>query len=116
MEIIESDDESTLKQEIKRPRNEFSNTKENGSCSPKKQVQFNAPINESDKNEGSTSKEYTPNNLESCKKLVLGILSPYFTAGRFKDKSLFKEMARLITKALLKVSPCTILRKLPFSA
>ena len=33
------------------------------------------------------------------------ILSPYFSAGRFKDKILFKEMAKLLTKALVEVIP-----------
>ena len=50
-------------------------------------------------------KEYIPNDLDTCKKLILKILSPYFSAGRFKDKILFKEMAKLLTKALVEVIP-----------
>merc|ERR1712137_409877 len=49
-------------------------------------------------------KEYIPNDLDTCKKLILKILSPYFSAGRFKDKILFKEMAKLLTKALVEVN------------
>merc|ERR1711892_89186 len=46
------------------------------------------------------SKEYTPNSLDSAKGIVLKVLSPYFSAGRFKEKPLFKEMAKLLTKSL----------------
>lgn len=48
-------------------------------------------------------KEYTANHLDSAKGIVLKVLSPYFTAGRFKEKPLFKEMAKLLTKCLFEV-------------
>jgi hypothetical protein len=98
-----------LKQESKRARRN-----ENSITSPnKKQVQFepDSRINETEiKNESSTisSKEYKPNNLASCKKLVLNILSPYFTANRFKEKELFKEMARRITNALVTIDSSNV--------
>ena len=70
-----------------------------------------------------SNKEYTANDLNSAKDLVLKILSPYFTAGRFKaqcrkflnffetehfrplpqEKPLFKEMAKMLTKSLFEV-------------
>ena len=45
-------------------------------------------------------KEYKPNEYSSAKRMVLKVLSPYFIAGRFKEKSLFKEMARKLTLCL----------------
>jgi len=57
-------------------------------------------------------KEYVPNELESCKNLVLKIISPYFKAGRFSDKKFFKELAKRVTKTLVSVS-CLDLLILP---
>ena len=41
--------------------------------------------------------------MDCSKAMVLKILSPYFVAGRFKEKPLFKEMAKLLTKCLFEV-------------
>ena len=54
--------------------------------------------------EDSNKKDYSPNDLESCKRLVLKVISPYFTSGRFSDKKFFKELAKRITKELVSVN------------
>ena len=51
-----------------------------------------------------SQKDYQANDLDCAKSIVLKVLSPYFTAGRFKEKPLFKEMAKLLTKCLFEAS------------
>ena len=51
-----------------------------------------------------SQKDYQANDLDCAKGMVLKVLSPYFTAGRFKEKPLFKEMAKLLTKCLFEAS------------
>lgn len=48
-------------------------------------------------------KDYIPNDEKSCRQLVLKLLSPYFNAGKFADKTHFKELAKKITESLVKV-------------
>lgn len=48
--------------------------------------------------------EYTPNDVKSCRHLVLKILSPYFNDGKFADKAFFKELAKRMTQSLVKVN------------
>ena len=48
-------------------------------------------------------KDYIPNDAKSCRQLVLKLLSPYFNAGKFADKTHFKELAKKITESLVKV-------------
>ena len=50
--------------------------------------------------------EYQASDWDSSKALVLKVLSPYFVAGRFTEKSLFKEMAKKLTEILFQEMRC----------
>ena len=73
------------------------------SDSPKKSVRFD-PSEKTDGTGSDGKKDYIPNDLESCKKLVIKIISPYFNAGRFGEKTFFKELAKRVTKSLVQVT------------
>ena len=85
----------------KNDEDEESDSKKMKIDDPKK-VRFHS--GEKEDGEDSNKKDYSPNDLESCKRLVLKVISPYFTSGRFSDKKYFKELAKRITKELVSVN------------
>lgn len=88
----------------KRAKTIPSSDKAKSSDDSSKKVRFEAAEKSEDSDgSGTNRKEYTPNQLACCKKLVIKIISPYFNAGRFSEKQFFKELAKRVTKNLVSV-------------